>query len=158
MTYLEKQLTKFEAILEDKSMTDYFGIVNTRDKKLTLYASIKQNIIKLHIHFCKKPPMYDFVYLPLDISRVIASYLPTIIDIYVEILLPYNYPFTQPVWSLCNVLHNITLPPINIEEYFKYLVNNHNQQYERCWTPAISIEKNILDFIQKTNHFDYLLE
>jgi hypothetical protein len=96
--------------------------------------------------------------LPKELSRIISEYLPTKITICIEILFPNNYPFIQPTYSLMNVEHNVPNLPINLKDYCEYIVDNHNAQYKHYWSPAIEIDKDILDFVRKINHFEYLVK
>jgi hypothetical protein len=45
---------------------------------------------------------------------------------------------------------------INLYEYYKYIVDSHNEIMKHSWSPAIKIDVDILYFILKINHFEYL--
>jgi len=149
--------TRFEQICHTKMLEDYYGIQNTATRKLKINHVLTQpNKIILNICF-ENARYYDFINLPQEISRIISEYVPTVIKIRVEIAFPNNYPFKQSIYSFMNVEHNLSNSPVNLEEYYKYVVDNHNAQYRHYWSPAIEIDKDILDFVRKINHFDYLV-
>ena len=95
--------------------------------------------------------------MPINIISIIASYSYSFISIETRIYFPNNYPFDPPIWRLVNVKTNINTS-IDLRSYYKYIVNNHNKQYKKYYSPAISIDIDLLDFIQKINHFEYLIE
>jgi hypothetical protein len=47
---------------------------------------------------------------------------------------------------------------MDLTEYYKEIIQKHNEQYQHYWSPATDIEQDILDFLRKINHFDVLLE
>ena len=86
-----------------------------------------------------------------------------------------------------SIVSNVSNLSIPIRDYYQELVNNHNNQYKRSpdldtegsepfpfsvndphtksryaeyyyWTPAYTIEKDILNFIMRINHFEYILQ
>ena len=107
------------------------------------------------IYFSKPCKCYDILELPIEINRLIASYNINYITITIKIILGGNYPFTKPTWVLDNVEQSM-MTTINCMEYFTYMVEKHNI-YNENWSPIIEIDKDILEFIQKINHFDYLI-
>ena len=169
---IERRIHRFEEeICHNNSLEDYYGIQNNNNNnnnnndndndnnntQLKIkYTRKETNKIELKIQI-EKSQHYEFMNLPEEINSLISEYCTTIIHIQLELLFPDNYPFMQPNYSFVNVKHNISNPPINIEEYYKYIIDNHNNLYKRDWSPAIHISVDILEFIQKINHFEYLL-
>ncbi len=147
------RFNRFETICK-QPLDQYFGLVHNYNKFDILPSRTDINKLELLIQVEKKY-YYDFVSLPSDISSVISEYLPQFIYICVEITFPHDYPFNPPNYKLLYTKHNLNLP-INVENYYKGIVINHNLQYKRDWSPAIEIVKDILDFISKINHFEYL--
>ena len=41
---------------------------------------------------------------------------------------------------------------VNMTEYFQEIINDHNCQYENSWSPAITIENDILIFITRIDN------
>jgi hypothetical protein len=111
----------------------------------------------LRIYFFKSENIYNFNNLPIEIIREIQEYGKHFIDMEIDIYFPNKYPFIRPLWCLKNIIHNIKLEqPINIKNYYYNIINNHNNQNKKYWSPANEIEKDILGFIIKINHFEYL--
>lgn len=139
------------------SLENYYDIKNTHNHKLKItHIRSEINKLELHIYF-ENYRRYDFANLPEELSLIICEYIPTVIFIRVEICFPNDYPYKPPIYSMINIDHNVSNPPINLEDYYKYIIDNHNEQYKHYWTPVLLIEKDILDFIRKVNHFEYLL-
>jgi len=110
------------------------------------------------------------------------------IDLSFMIKFPSDYPFSPPTWSLMKETNNVSFSALNnvtIRDYFQELATIHNEQYKRdaeCneydkekislmndlhrkrmvdyyyWSPAITIEKDVLSFIKRINHFNYILQ
>ena len=154
---MDRRINDFQQLCQNHLLEDYYGIKNDNGKLTINPVIVKETKkIELNISF-DKFHYYDIIDLPEEISRVISEYLRRNINIRLEILFPNDYPFKKPIYSFINVEHNIPNPPINLEEYYKYIINNHNEQYSREWSPAINITKDILEFIQKINHFEYIM-
>jgi ubiquitin-protein ligase len=152
-----RRLNRFEEKFNIISLQDYYGLKNDNNNKFTInYNRTEKNNLKLDIYF-EKARSYDFIDLPYEISNIISGLAATFIKIQLEIIFPENYPLCVPLLSFINIEHNISNSVINLELYYKYIIDNHNELYKKEWSPAIDISKMILDFIQKINHFEYLL-
>ena len=138
-----------------QSLVKYFGLKHNYDVFEIVPQKTDTNKLTLNIQVVKKH-YHDFKYLPSDISNFISEYLPEYIYICVEITFPSEYPFKPPIYTLLSTKYNIKLP-ISIDRYYATIVDNHNLQYKREWTAAMDIEKDILYFICRINHFEYLL-
>ena len=94
----------------------------------------------------------------LSTMQTLAVYLPQTIYLKFKIFYSDDYPFTQgPIWSLLECNDYLTSYN-NISKYYKYLVDSHNVlNSSNSWSPAISIEKDILYFITKLNKFENLI-
>lgn len=148
MSYLLKNVTfqehyNIHPIVGNKVLVDTTKTNNANEMKI---------IVQYH-----EPIYYDIFELPIDISRVISSYLSSYIIIEFVINYPSDYPFSPPRWSVDNVKHNIDSEPIDILEYYQYIVQKHNDCYHRHWSPGIHLDKDLLDFFQKIHHFEYIL-
>ena len=63
----------------------------------------------------------------------------------------------QPVWLLQNIKQNVKVQQlVDINEYYSNIINIHNKQNAESWSPATKIETDIVEFIRKINHFEYL--
>ena len=98
-----------------------------------------------------------------------------------------EYPFVPPIWSLMDEKNNISSSILytnntTFRDYFQKLIQNHNERYQSIlcehgeyslarmsenqrrrilnhyyWSPAMTIEKDVLCFLTRINHFDYLV-
>jgi ubiquitin-protein ligase len=151
---IDRQYSYFNNVVEKHgSAAEYFGI----DTLNINYSRTTTMSMQLDIRFVKKGEPFNFN-LPIELIRLISSYSDHYVDISVKILFPKSYPFRPPVWLLKEVKHNIKHESLDIKKYYKHIVHNHNTEYGRYWYPSMSIEKNILMFIERVNHFEYLFE
>ena len=147
---------RFEYVYQTQSLEKYFGLIHNYDTFKIIPQKTDNNTLVLTIQIEKKH-YHNFKQLPLELSNLISEYLPEYITICVEITFPSDYPFQPPIYTLLSTTYNITNLPISIDTYYTRIVENHNLQYKREWSPAIDIEKDILYFICRINHFEYLL-
>lgn len=103
--------------------------------------------------------MTNYIGLPIELNPIISNYIlkKKYLNLKVRITYPETYPFNPPHWNLINVKSNIFIVN-NLNEYFQYLIDNHNQQFNnRCnWSAILHIDKNILNFLVMINRFiDY---
>ncbi|NDA89557.1 MAG: hypothetical protein EBY20_01390 [Alphaproteobacteria bacterium] len=152
---VDRRLQRFEQE-HNSNLKEHFGIIDTPHRSLNFDVALNDGII-FTICFKENIPMVNIKCLPMDIICKIASYLNCSLTIKTKIIYPAAYPFEPPQWSLVCVKHNIE-SRINLKEYYEYLVETHNNKYRLDWSPAIHIDIDILDFISKINHFDYLIE
>ena len=98
-----------------------------------------------------------------------------------------EYPFVPPIWSLMDEKNNISSSILytnntTFRDYFQKLIQNHNDRNQSIlcehgeyslanmsenqrrrilnhyyWSPAMTIEKDVLCFLTRINHFDYLV-
>lgn len=153
---LERRFQRFEEV-NNINLKEYFGIIDTPHRSVTVDAVQKNAETIFTICFKENIPMINIERLPMDVICNIASYLNCSLTIKTKIVYSQDYPFDPPSWSLVSINHNID-SRLNLKEYYEYLVETHNNKYQVDWSPAIHINIDILDFISKINHFDYLLE
>ena len=153
---LERRFQRFEQE-NNINLKEYFGIIDTPQRSVNFDATHNNDGTIFTICFKENIPMINIECLPMDIIREISSYLNCSLTIKTKIVYPQDYPFEPPQWSLVCVRHNIE-SRLNLKEYYEYLVETHNNKYSVDWSPAIHINIDILDFISKINHFDYLIE
>jgi hypothetical protein len=99
---------------------------------------------------------FHFNNIPVEINDIISSYNSTTLILNFEILYDEEYPFSRPVWRFIQTGGSFT-PKTNLQEYYEYMANMHNNIYEIYWSPAIHPEKDVLSFIQKINHFEHMI-
>lgn len=142
------------------SLEKYFGITNENGTEFKTKINIQtldgfnQFELNLDIIIINNYKIYNLNNLPLDINSLIASYYtPNYIHLKIQITSPEDYPFNPPIWKIMGVKHSLKM---NLYEYYKYIVDSHHKIMKRNWSPAIKIEADILYFITKINHFEYL--
>jgi hypothetical protein len=162
---LERSYEQFINNIKDSSIEKYFGINADNNSKLKISISKIKNLqsiknptkITLNIQYFKNEKIYNFNNLPIEIIRQIQEYGDNFIEMEIDIYFPNQYPYITPIWSLKNIKHNIKLEqPLSIKEYYNYIITNHNIKNKIYWSPATRIEADIIEFIQKINHFEYL--
>ena len=77
--------------------------------------------------------------LPIELSIKIAGYLYEHTTIYYQIRIPNDYPFKPPEWIMLTIS-----PP----QLYKDALSVLNYRYYQDWSPAITIEKDVLNMIE----------
>jgi hypothetical protein len=114
------------------------------------------------IHYTHTQTAFDLVAhnireLPPEINGLIAEYLPSYITLNIRMDYTNTYPFDLPKWSLVSCDDRLASSLKNAEEYYKYIIDTHNSIYRsHNWSPAIDIDKDILQFMIRINHFEGL--
>jgi hypothetical protein len=162
------RLARFEKEFKHVDMSSYYQLKNGPDEGVSIEKDVKEGSVYLTIRYKKKNecPSLD---LPPELLSYISEYLNYYIEIKTKITYSPNYPFAPPVWFIQEVTHNIP-GQFYMLDYYSYRVSQHNKSYNTYllkmqdpylynegWNPAISIDKDILSFIQKVNHFDEML-
>lgn len=109
---------------------------------------------------CVVSKLYDFGNDTMCLQDVIITY-GDVLQLEMCITYPYDFPFSCPIWSLKKYeikYHMIkeNINSIQLIDYYKYILFNHNEEYECAWSPAIHMEKDILYFLSRIIHFDEL--
>lgn len=147
-------IQRLQNILTNGPLEKYYNLPD--NFKIKTNCSEQANNIILSILYYSYPEFSKIKELPFEISCIIHSYLYNKIEINILIIYPLEYPFVSPIWTLINVKHNFkTL--LNLNKYYKYLIDTHNHKHLKYWSPAITIASNILEFIQQINHIEYIL-
>jgi hypothetical protein len=116
----------------------------------------------IDIHYTHTQPHFNLVQnnireLPPEINRAIAEYLPSYITLSLRIDYTNTYPFDIPRWSMISADDRLASSLKNAEEYYNYIITTHNTTYHHHnWSPATDIDKDILQFMIRINHFDSL--
>ena len=161
-TYREIRFSRFIERFKDTSIEDYFDINlnnNDNEEKVNFCFSVSQNTILFEVYFSKNiNKIYNIFELPDEINREIWNYYNSdYLIIKMKISYSEEYPFKPPIWDFVHVKHNIDIP-IDLINYYTNIIYFHNSINKKRWSPAIDIHQDILDFIQKINHFDYMLK
>ena len=116
---------------------------------------------------CVGPMLNAATPLPEPVISLIEEYAHHHIFLQFEVAFGDEYPFTPPTWSLAHADTAIDYDGdahggLTLPEYYAYLVELHNDSYRRAtsrgapWSPAITIEKDVLQFVTRIHHFDCL--
>jgi len=158
------RIAKFDREFKHVDLARYYQLKKGPYEMVEINKEIIGSSIEITIHYTKKTPCPVFD-LPPEMLRKIRSYLTYTLSLKLKILYSTDYPFSPPIWVMKGVSHTIPRQ-VDLTDYYCYKVSCHNNQYVQCfldgishcsWTPAIAIEKDILTFIQKINHFDEML-
>lgn len=166
-TNIKRRVNDFTNIINlHGSLEKYFGITNENGIEFKTKTNIQtldgvndnnefnQFEINLDIIIINNNKIYKFNNIPLEINSLIASYYtPNYIHIKIQIKSAEDYPFNPPIWKIMDVKHSLKM---NLYEYYKYIVYMHNKIMTHSWSPAIKPYVDILYFIAKINHFEYL--
>jgi hypothetical protein len=83
-------------------------------------------------------PSYIFPTLPNELSMRICNFLYSKKVIEYRVEYPQDYPFNPPKWTLLTILTPLA---------YKNATRILNHQYDLSWSPAISVEIDILNMI-----------
>jgi ubiquitin-protein ligase len=158
--YLQTRIDRFINKFQDISIQDYFEIKgNDPSEQITFNHQVKDSVVILEIKFIKNiNKIYNIFELPDEINKEISKYYNKVyINLIIHIFFGTNYPFSPPYWLLYDIKNNINIQ-IDLNNYYRDILFYHNSLNYKHWSPAIDIHTDILDFIQKINHFDYMLD
>ena len=153
---ITKRVNKLLDIINSySSLENYFGIKNDKNTiiNINFIVDSENKEIQFIINF-KKKKYYNFINLPIEICHLISLYSHDIIKMKITVNFSLNYPFKRPLWILDDVENNFN-SLLNLKDYYNYIIEIHNL---KKWSPIISIDKDFLEFFQKINYFDFILE
>ena len=104
---------------------------------------------------CTYNPNYIIANFPKEINTIINKYTKCELLLKFRLLFHDTYPYKPATWSLIGIENNFN-NNINLENYYNELVEGHNSHLNNSWSAAIYIEKDILLFLTKINHFEYI--
>lgn len=126
-------LNEFKANLKGKSIAEYFEIDHSKyDLK-----RIDEQTFEFKVSYEVFPRCYALD-LPIELSIKINGYLCGCTQIYYHIRIPNDYPFKPPKW----IMQSIAPPQI-----YSDAVHVLNHRYDKDWSPAIRMEKDVLNMI-----------
>jgi hypothetical protein len=97
--------------------------------------------------------------LPVEICDSIFAFSCQVLELKVQITFMKTYPFEAPFWTLTEVKNtipkaNLPYPKYELSDYYQNVIDMHNKNNRTGnWSPAIDIEKDVLNFIRKIHHF-----
>lgn len=118
----------FNSSVQGKSLQTYFGLPGkytwTRTSPSTFQLDIER----------KYTVVVPFS-LPDELCQLVSSFLHQ--DTTMSLLLTYTSAFVSPKWTILHVHSNLF---INMDG----VIRIHNRKYEHHWSPAVTIESDIL--------------
>jgi hypothetical protein len=130
---LTKLFTEFTENLHGQSIADYFQINHSKYDLKRIDEQTFEFKITYEIF-----PRYALD-LPIELSIKIVGYLYEHTEIYYHIRIPNDYPFRPPEW----IMQTITPPQL-----YNDALTVLNYRYFMDWSPAITIEKDVLNMIE----------
>ena len=123
---------EFNKNLKGQSIAEYFQITHSKyDLK-----KVNDQTFEFKISYELLPRCA--LDLPIELSIKIAGYLYEHTTIYYQIRIPNDYPFKPPEWIMLTIA-----PPQLYNDALCVL----NHRYNKDWSPAITIEKDVLNMI-----------
>jgi len=156
-------------------VTDYFGMQGNNRENLKINID-KVNTDSNNGIYCtvtveykrKNNEVYETLHQSTQLPECVLAnindyaYNHDYIRLKFKITYPYNYPFEPPLWSMVSIDNTIkhdalAYGGLTLTDYYSYLVEVHNRRYRdenRQWYPNITVEKDVLMFLTRINHFD----
>lgn len=139
--FFERRYTRFERIVGDMTLAEYYGL-----KNVSFLVNKLENELHIIIRYTRFQPTCFNV--PFEINKLINSYCGDYIEMHTILACPKTFPFLSPKWNLLHVNHNIAM---NLEEYYRYIVDVTNESNKINWSSTYGFEKEILRFFVRLN-------
>jgi len=150
-----------ERVLNNSSFTEYFGIAPPNENEeldiKLVTADSTEGIVVIDILF-QKHTTQNLLKIPIEIIRHIDNFNHYYLRLRLKLTFPVEYPFQPPVWSLEKIQQQTKPTHVDMKEYYEYIIEKHNSQNATRWSPSTFIDKDILLFFTRINHFEYLTE
>ena len=151
------RVKRFIKDFTDVKIEDFYQLPNTENEKVAITFKIENlRLVNVSIKYIKTTKCRSFktlfptIDLPLELVNHITGYLPDIININLNVIIPEHYPFNPHVWEIVSAKNSKK----SGEMIFYDIINKHNCYNTGDWSPAMSLEKDILCLIEKL--YDYL--
>ena len=130
---INKLFQEFIDNLNGKTIASYFQI----DHSTYTFSRLDDSTFEFKVRN-ESFPKCVFEKVPIELSMKIIGFLYQCTCVTYHITFPADYPFKPPQWNLQTIL----APQLYVDALH---VLTH--QYDNSWSPAISIEKDILNMI-----------
>jgi len=140
-----------------EGIKEYIGINNYN---VSIKVDKCNNSIYIIYHYFSKNNYINFN-LPKEINDIIFSFCGDNIELKLELDCNDHFPFKPPIWKFIYVKNNLSSKNIiDIEDYYKWIIENiNNDNNERDgWNVLYGLEKEILRFFIRINHYESLIE
>jgi len=151
---MTKRLQRFIDDFKSVNIPDFYQLPNSPSEIVRInFKRETPYSIRIFIYYEKgyACPTFD---LPPELIRHIRGYIPEIVQIELSLTVPENnYPFTPHNWEVVRAKSNKTIT----SKYFD-IINEHNMYNKDDWSPAISIQADLLCLIEKLYDYMYVPE
>lgn len=156
-------IRRYDSFIKETNGTSY-GIkeyMAINNNKISIKVN-RYNLYSIYIiyKYFNKGNYINFK-LPKEVNDIIFSFCGDNIELKLELDCSDDFPFTPPMWKFIYVKNNLfSKNIINIEDYYKWIIENmNNDNNERDgWNILYGIEKEILRFFTRINHYESLIE
>ena len=145
-------------------LTDYFNI-NIEEKKknklklMVIIPTMNEGIINIKIKYSIPQTLFEFQNLPVELNYLIHSLIDYQLIVQVQMILPLEYPFKPSYFRFVGMKNTIEHSKTKgIYKFFKNKIKIYNEVTPLNWSPAMGVEKTIIDFFSIINHFDSFFE
>ena len=151
---MTKRLQRFVEDFQNVNLEEFYQLPNNKSEIVRInFRVFSERVIKIFIYYEKAYACPDLD-LPTDLMEHIKGYLPDIVQIELTLTIPESqYPFNPHVWEVIRVKSNI----FNESKYLE-IINRHNLYNIADWSPAITIQSDVLCLIEKLYDYLYLAE
>ena len=151
---MTKRLDRFVEDFKNINLEEYYQLPNKKSEIVRInFRVVSVRVIKIFIYYEKAYACPDLD-LPTDLMEHIKGYLPDIVQIELTLTIPESqYPFKPHMWEVIRVKSNI----FDSSKYLE-IINTHNLYNIAGWSPAITIQSDVLCLIEKLYDYLYMAE
>ena len=148
----------FEELIREKDIQEALNIPKVDG---TIYSRIKvlnvtSDIIKIQIKYVEKENFSYFSNIPIDLSRVINSYLCNNVVLEISMVIKENYPFTPIIWVLEKL--STTYNYKHVAKYYSNKIIHYNKRLQDDWLLVNMLDKEILCLYVMLGNFKLLTD
>ena len=147
---MTRRVERFVEEFKNVNLEEFYQLPNKKSEIVRInFRGVSDRAIKIFIYYEKAYACPDLD-LPTDLMEHIKGYLPDIVQIELTLTIPESqYPFRPHMWEVIRVKSNI----FDSSKYLE-IINRHNMYNIADWSPAITIQSDVLCLIEKL--YDYL--
>jgi hypothetical protein len=145
-------MQRFTEEFKDVNLEEFYQLPNTTSEIVRLNFKVESNLCLRFFLYYEKGSMCPDFDLPQELMEHIKGYLPEVVQIEFKVNFPENnYPFNPHIWEIVRATSN----KFKVDTYFN-IIKAHNAYNTADWSPAITIQSDILCVIEKL--YDYLYD
>ena len=147
-----RRVQRYAEDFKHVKLDEFYQLPNKRDEIVRLNFKVESpRCLRFFLYYEKASacPQFD---LPEELMEHIKGYLPEVVQIEMTVTFPENnYPFNPHIWEIVRAKSN----KFKVETYYN-IIKAHNAYNIADWSPAITIQADILCVIEKL--YDYLYD